>query len=85
MFALPSKNGGDPQCRAALAGFFNDYFNPIHEVRPEHIVLTAGASDAIESLVYAVVGEGESVMIPGPMWRKFQNILLTMLSEYSTH
>lgn len=70
MFALPAGNGGDPACRAALATFFNSYFEPIHAVRPEHVVLTAGASDAVESVVHAVCGEGEGVMVPGPMWRE---------------
>ncbi|OAK96326.1 PLP-dependent transferase [Phaeosphaeriaceae sp. SRC1lsM3a] len=77
VFALPPGDGGDPQCRAALATFFNNYFNPIHDVRPEHIVLTAGASDAIEMVVHAVCEDGDSVLVPGPLWPGFSPMLKT--------
>lgn len=72
MFALPRPDveGGDWQARDALAAFFNSYLNPVHAVKPEHIVLTAGGSDAIESILYAVCNDGDSVIIPGPYWRK---------------
>ncbi|KAH7396693.1 pyridoxal phosphate-dependent transferase [Phaeosphaeria sp. MPI-PUGE-AT-0046c] len=77
VFALPPGNGGDPQDRAALATFFNTYFNPIHAVKPEHVVLTAGTSDAIERVVHAVCEEGDSVLVPGPMWHGFSPMLRT--------
>jgi aspartate/methionine/tyrosine aminotransferase len=70
VFALPASDGGDPQLREALAAFFNDYFDPIHIVKHEHIVLTAGATDGIESLIHAVCDDGDSVLVPGPSWRK---------------
>jgi hypothetical protein len=41
VFALPASDGGDPQLREALAAFFNDYFDPIHIVKHEHIVLNS--------------------------------------------
>jgi aspartate/methionine/tyrosine aminotransferase len=73
VFALPSPNGGDSQLREALASFFNQYSSPAHTIRPEHIVLTAGASDAIESVIHAVCDDGDSVLVPGPSWRKPHN------------
>jgi aspartate/methionine/tyrosine aminotransferase len=39
-------------------------------VRQEHIVLTAGATDAIENLFHAICDDGDSVLVPGPHWRK---------------
>jgi aspartate/methionine/tyrosine aminotransferase len=69
VFALPSDDG-DPQLREALALFFNTYFHPIHRVTPDNIVLTAGASDAIENVIHAVCDDGDSVLVPGPSWRK---------------
>ncbi|KAG9187385.1 hypothetical protein G6011_05256 [Alternaria panax] len=76
-FAAPaaSLNGGDPRLRDALASFFNTYFKPIHVVRPEHIVLTAGATDAIENVIHAVCDDGDSVLVPGPRWPGFEIIL----------
>ncbi|KAF1946035.1 PLP-dependent transferase [Clathrospora elynae] len=76
-FAAPvaSLNGGDPRLREALAAFFNTYFNAFHAVKPEHIVLTAGATDAIENVIHAVCDDGDSVLIPGPHWPGFEPIL----------
>jgi aspartate/methionine/tyrosine aminotransferase len=66
VFALPAADGGgDPQLRGALAAFLNDYFHPVHRVKSEHVVLTAGASDSIESLVTAICDNGDSVLVPG--------------------
>lgn len=67
---MPAADGGDPLLRAALASFFNKYFKPIHTVTPEHIVLTAGATDAIENVIYSICDDGDSVLVPGPAWRK---------------
>jgi aspartate/methionine/tyrosine aminotransferase len=67
-FALPPPNGGDPDLRKALLSFFNSYLGPIHPVKQEHIVLTAGASDALECVIHAICDDGDSVLIPGPHW-----------------
>ncbi|KAF2465686.1 PLP-dependent transferase [Lindgomyces ingoldianus] len=67
-FDLPDTIGGDVALRQALTSFLNSYFNPIHALTHEHIVLTAGASDALENLVYAVCNDGDSVIVPGPFW-----------------
>jgi aspartate/methionine/tyrosine aminotransferase len=70
VFTLPAPDGGDPQLRDALSSFFNTYFRPVHTVQSEHIVLTAGATDAIESVIHAVCDDGDSVLVPGPSWRR---------------
>ncbi|KAH9864373.1 hypothetical protein J1614_010307 [Plenodomus biglobosus] len=77
VFPSPSLNleGGPLQTREALASFFNNYFHPVHSVKPEHIALTAGASDAIESVIHAVCDDGDSVIIPGPYWHGFDYLL----------
>jgi DNA-binding transcriptional MocR family regulator len=67
-FAVPAGDGGDASTRESLASFFNASFNPIHSVKPEHIVLTAGASDALESVIHAICDEGDSIIVPGPYW-----------------
>ncbi|ORX90764.1 pyridoxal phosphate-dependent transferase [Clohesyomyces aquaticus] len=74
-FALPSSFGGDTTLRKTLATFFNKYFDPIHAVASEHIIITAGASDALENLVHAVCDDGDSVIIPGPYWSGFEPLL----------
>lgn len=75
MFAAPSLNGngnGEARLRGALAAFFNTYFRPVHAVRPEHVVVTAGATEAIENVIFAVCDEGDSVLVAGPHWREFE-------------
>jgi aspartate/methionine/tyrosine aminotransferase len=74
VFALPTSDGGDPQLRETLALFFNNYFQPVHAVRAAHIVLTAGASDGTENLIHAICDDGDSVLVPGPLWRKSRNL-----------
>jgi DNA-binding transcriptional MocR family regulator len=69
VFALPASDSGDPQLREALAAFFNNHFHPIHPVKSEHIVLAAGASDAIENIIHTICDDGDSVLVPGPSWR----------------
>ena len=80
-FAAPaaSLNGGDQRLRDALAAFFNTYFKPIHAVKPNHIVLTAGATDAIENIIHAVCDPGDYVLAPGPHWRKYLLPLFLLL------
>ncbi|KAF1836168.1 PLP-dependent transferase [Decorospora gaudefroyi] len=70
-----SLHGGNTVLREALASFFNTYFQPIHTVKPEHIVLTTGASDAIENVIHAVCDDGDSVLVPGPHWPGFTTLL----------
>jgi aspartate/methionine/tyrosine aminotransferase len=72
---LPNGDGGDRPLREALSAFFNSYFGPIHPVLPEHIVLTAGASDALESLIHVICDDGDSVIVPGPYWHGLDSVL----------
>lgn len=73
----PSLNGGHQPLREALASFFNNNLNPIHAVKAEHIVLTAGASDALENAIHAVCDDGDSILIPGPYWCKSSQACIT--------
>ncbi|RMZ74583.1 spindle pole body component alp14 [Pyrenophora seminiperda CCB06] len=88
VFAAPSLNGygsgggGEPRLRGALAAFFNGHFKPVHVVKPEHIVVTAGATEAIENVVYAVCDEGDSVLVVGPHW---PGLLATLSRKQSIH
>ncbi|KAF2258874.1 PLP-dependent transferase [Lojkania enalia] len=71
-FALGTE---EPSLRNALASFFNSYFNPIHPVKTEHIVLTSGASSALETLIHAICDDGDSVLVPGPYWYGYETIV----------
>ncbi|OAL53974.1 PLP-dependent transferase [Pyrenochaeta sp. DS3sAY3a] len=70
----PSLDGAQLPLRVSLASFFNNYMKPIHAVKPEHIVVTAGASDALESVVHAVCDDGDSVLTPGPYWNGLEHV-----------
>ncbi|KAF1961735.1 PLP-dependent transferase [Byssothecium circinans] len=75
VFAQPPAQGGDRILREALTTFLNQYLGPIHQVKPEHIVLTAGASDAIENVIHAICDDGDGVIVPGPYWHGYESIL----------
>ncbi|KAL6712143.1 hypothetical protein ACN47E_000020 [Coniothyrium glycines] len=85
VFALASLNNSDVALRDALASFFNAHFKPVHAVKPEHLVLTAGASDAISSVIHAVCDEGDSVLIPGPYWPGFNTLIRTKPAVHILH
>ncbi|PVI04406.1 PLP-dependent transferase [Periconia macrospinosa] len=75
VFAHPSSLGGDATLREAVTSFLNRYFHPVHPVQPEQIVLTAGASDAIESVIQAICDPDDYVLIPGPHWDGYTTLL----------
>ncbi|KAF2728218.1 PLP-dependent transferase [Polyplosphaeria fusca] len=71
-FAPSGTTDEEPLLRSALSSFFNSHFRPIHQVDPEHIVLTAGAADGLETLVHAICDDGDSVLVPGPYWYGYE-------------
>ncbi|KAI9647502.1 hypothetical protein NHQ30_003887 [Ciborinia camelliae] len=68
VLSQPLEFGGDISLRGDLARFFNTYFNPVRQVRKEHVILTAGVGGGLEALAHAICEDGDSVIIPGPYW-----------------
>lgn len=54
----------------ALSTFFNEYFDPLHAVRPSHIALAPGSSNSLAGLLGQICDPGEGVLVPAPFWSK---------------
>jgi aspartate/methionine/tyrosine aminotransferase len=59
---------GEPGLLRALVQFFNDYFDPVMEVKPEHIAIGPGASSCLGELVKALCQPGDCLLVPTPYW-----------------
>lgn len=51
-------------------------------MKPDHLVLTARATDAIENVIHAVCDDGDSVIVPGPYWCE---LCLSFRLSYTAH
>ncbi|KAI1275246.1 pyridoxal phosphate-dependent transferase [Xylaria sp. FL0933] len=68
--------GGDPELLEATAAVLNDYFNPADPVSPDDVVITTGASLALNSLMDILCNEGDEVLITAPHWNGFDQHLV---------
>src|SRR5579859_4058706 len=62
-----SHSRGVPVLRKALAAFYNNRFNTKLEPN-HHVLVTPGAKQAILYLFFALLEEGDEVLIPNPGW-----------------
>ena len=54
-----------------MTTFLTANLQPLFPLRPEHIVVTAGLTLAIESLVWALANEGDGVLLGRPYYTSF--------------
>ncbi|ESZ91287.1 aminotransferase GliI [Sclerotinia borealis F-4128] len=83
VLSQPLEFGGDSELREGLAGFFNTYFDPVCQVKKEHVILTAGVGGGLEALAHAICEDGDSVIIPGPYWFGMEPYLRTRPNVYT--
>ncbi|WVN87327.1 uncharacterized protein L203_102505 [Cryptococcus depauperatus CBS 7841] len=57
---------GSRRITKALSGFYNDWFNPLQEVKPEHIITGVGCSAVLDQLFYTLMDEGEAILLAAP-------------------
>ena len=67
---------GELEFKKALANMIQKYWIK-KEVKPEDLAITAGAGAIIESLFWLLTEEGDSAIIPGPIYPSF------MIDAYS--
>jgi DNA-binding transcriptional MocR family regulator len=60
--------GGDLKLLTAASRFFNRLFRARTPVKPEHIVVGAGCSAILDSLLYDICEQGDGVLIEVPFW-----------------
>ncbi|KAK1231459.1 hypothetical protein PQX77_005439 [Marasmius sp. AFHP31] len=54
-----------------LARFFNKFFNPVNEVKKEHIMVTNGVSSVVEHASWALANPGDGILLGRPYYRTF--------------
>ncbi|KAJ5626872.1 1-aminocyclopropane-1-carboxylate synthase 7 [Penicillium herquei] len=74
--SYPRGFGEEPELLKALATFFNTYFHPSSAVRPDQIITTSGAGNALDALLCAICDQGDQVLVIGPCWEGFGPYLL---------
>ncbi|KAK7181858.1 hypothetical protein DPSP01_002446 [Paraphaeosphaeria sporulosa] len=70
-FTYQDGPAGSKPARNAIASFFNTYFHPIQQVRADNIIITNGASSAIEHCAWALCNSGEGILLGRPYYRAF--------------
>ncbi|KAL4741657.1 PLP-dependent transferase [Aspergillus similis] len=72
--SYPSGLGGEPYLRQALAGLFNQYFEPCVAVDKSHVVAGPGATACLTALLSSICGTGDAVIVPGSYWSMFWTV-----------
>ncbi|KAL2267249.1 hypothetical protein VTJ83DRAFT_4526 [Remersonia thermophila] len=62
---------GSPRLRQALASFLNSGFQPREPVRGEDILVLTGVTSVVDNLAWAILNEGEGIIIPQPFYSGF--------------
>lgn len=69
-----SHNAGLQELRESVSSFFRDeygfYYNPASEV-----LITTGASEAIDSTFRAILREGDEVILPAPIYSGYEPVI----------
>lgn len=66
-------SGGLPELREAVAEWLNSQYGT--HVRPEEVIITAGAKAAIFAALMTIVGEGDEVIIPDPCYPAYESVV----------
>ena len=66
-------SGGLPELREAVAEWLNSQYGT--DVRPEEVIITAGAKAAIFAALMTIVGDGDEVIIPDPCYPAYENVV----------
>ncbi|KAK7178676.1 hypothetical protein PSPO01_15284 [Paraphaeosphaeria sporulosa] len=64
--------GGPPELLAALAKFYNCFFEPSNPVEPDHLVVGPGSSSIIDTLINDICDDGDGLLVAAPMWGSFE-------------
>ncbi|MCJ1436772.1 hypothetical protein MMC27_006154 [Xylographa pallens] len=64
---------GHPEVLDALAGLFNNYFDPYRPIEAQHVVIAPGAAACLDAILYNICDAGDGVLIPCPYWNGYDN------------
>ncbi len=66
-------SGGLPDLREAIASWLNDSYGV--DVKPEEVIVTAGAKAAIFASLMCIVDEGDEILIPDPSYPVYESVV----------
>ena len=72
-FTRYTPNAGLPSVRQAVAAHYSRVWG--REVEPAQVLVTAGAVNAIAATIFALVEEGDEVLLPDPGWPNYLAIV----------
>ncbi|KAI9635941.1 pyridoxal phosphate-dependent transferase [Dioszegia hungarica] len=67
---------GSRRIKSALAGFYNDWFDPAEPIQPDHMITGNGCSAVLDQLFYTLMDEGEAILIAAPYYTGFDRDLI---------
>ncbi|KAI1358261.1 hypothetical protein F5Y08DRAFT_322308 [Xylaria arbuscula] len=65
---------GSDRLKSALCGFLNLQFSPCRPVIPSHLLVTSGASNAIECCAWSLCDPEDYILIGRPYWTTFKTM-----------
>jgi aspartate/methionine/tyrosine aminotransferase len=71
VFTYQDGPAGSKPALDAIASFFNTYFHPVQQVQADHLIITNGASSAIEHCAWALGDPGDGILLGRPYYRAF--------------
>ncbi|MEK8129747.1 aminotransferase A [Paenibacillus filicis] len=67
-------NAGLPELREAIAGFVRSKYS-LHYAASDEIIVTAGASQALDITLRTLLTEGSEVILPGPIYPGYEPLV----------
>ncbi|ODO01973.1 hypothetical protein L198_02704 [Cryptococcus wingfieldii CBS 7118] len=68
---------GSRRINKALSGFLNDYFHPVMEIKPDHLITGVGCSAVLDQLFYTLLDEGDAILVAAPYYTGFDRDLIS--------
>lgn len=65
---------GTPELKQAICDYYHTHFNA--RVRPDQVMITAGASGALSLATLALINPGDEILMPDPSYPANQNFVL---------
>ncbi|OWT41640.1 hypothetical protein J008_01476 [Cryptococcus neoformans] len=73
---------GSARLKNAIADMFNENFDPIEPVVPEHIITGTGCTTVLDQLSWTILNPGDAILIAAPFYAGFD---VNMVSRSGSH
>ncbi|WWC61562.1 uncharacterized protein I303_104146 [Kwoniella dejecticola CBS 10117] len=73
---------GSKRLKTAIANMFNENFQPVERVTPEHIITGTGCTTILDQLSWTILNAGDAILIGAPFYAGFD---VNMVSRSGSH